>query len=133
MSLLPDVTAILDDPEVGGGVSFDVIRSSGQRRGGSYDMTKDVFHATGNVQPQEKGNQASTTEDLLNEVIVIYSTFIFQVGSNDGVNIVESDIVKHNGKYYRVTKVDDWSQWGYTRAYATRIMDNGMEQVTKKE
>ena len=96
-------------------------------------MTKDVFHATGNVQPQEKGNQASTTEDLLNEVIVIYSTFIFQVGSNDGVNIVESDIVKHNGKYYRVTKVDDWSQWGYTRAYATRIMDNGMEQVTKKE
>ena len=121
--LMPDVTEILNDPEVGGGVSFTVIRNKSVRSRGGYKKDPTKYTATGNVQPQEMSNQSSTAEDLLNESIVIYSTFVFQAGSNSGNSIVEADIVCYDGLFWRVTRVDNWSKWGYTRAYATRIMD----------
>lgn len=121
--LLPDVTEIIDDPEVGGGVEFTVIRNRAIRSRVGYTKTPETYHVTGNVQPQEMGNQASTTEDLLNESIVIYSTFVFQTGSNTGTEIVEADIVLYDGHRWRVTRVDFWAKWGFTRAYATRVMD----------
>lgn len=124
MNLLPDVTAILNDPEVGGGVSFTVIRNIGVRKGSGYEKTTETYTETGNIQPQEKSNQSSTVEDLLNESIVIYSTFAFQTGSNNGTSIVEADIVLHDGFRWRVTRVEDWSAWGHTRAYATKVRDN---------
>ena len=122
--LMPDVTAILYDPEVGGGQSFKVIRNASVRSRGGYTRTPTETTAVGNIQPQDKSNQSSTVEDLLKESIVIYSTFCFQTGSNTGSSIVEADIVFWNDLYWRVTQVQDWSQWGYTQAYATRIMDN---------
>ena len=125
--LMPDVTEILNDPEVGGGVSFTVTRNASVRSRGGYTKTPTVYEATGNIQPQEMSNQPSTAEDLLNEGIVIYSTFAFQAGSNSGTGIVEADIVSYDGLFWRVTRVDNWSKWGYTRAYATRIMDTDKE------
>jgi len=122
--LMPDVTAILDDPEVGGGQPFQVIRNSSVRKRGGYAKTPTTYNATGNIQPQEMGNQTSTSEDLLNESIVVYSTFCFQTGSNTGASIVEADIVVYNNLHWRVTRVDNWAEWGYTRAYATRVRDN---------
>ena len=122
--LMPDVTAILYDPEVGGGVGFQVLRINAVRNRGGYDRNTSVYDAIGNIQPQEMSNQTSTSEDLLNESIVIYSTFLFQTGSNTGSSIVESDIVVYKNLHWRVTRVDDWMEWGYTRAYATRIRDN---------
>lgn len=121
--LMPDVTAILYDPEVGGGVGFQVLRSVSVRNRGGYVKNTSTYEAIGNIQPQEMSNQSSTVEDLLNESIVIYSTFLFQTGSNTGTSIVEADIVVYDNLHWRVTRVDDWSKWGYTRAYATRIRD----------
>ena len=122
--LLPDVTAIINDPDVGGGVPFQVIRSTIARRGPSdYENVEEVFNETGNIQPQDKSNQASTPEDKLEESIVIYTTFTLQDGSNNGVQSVEADVIFYNGIHWRITKVDDWSAWGYTRGYATRIRD----------
>ena len=121
--LLPDVTAILYDPEIGGGQAFQVIRTTGVRSRSGYTQTPTYFNATGNVQPQELSNQSSTAEDLLNESIVIYSTFSFQVGSNSVESIIEADIVIYDNKFWRVTRVNDWSKWGCTTAYATRIRD----------
>lgn len=126
--LMPDVTDILNDPEVGGGVEFDVTRVSAVRVREGYSRTISTFHAIGNIQPQEMSNQPSTAEDLLNESIVVYSTFAFQTGSNNGTSIIEADIVEYDGLRWRVTRVDDWSAWGYTRAYATRIMDVSIQQ-----
>ena len=74
---MPDVTAILYDPEVGGGIEFQVIRNSSVRSQGGYTKTPTTYTAIGNIQPQEMSNQSSTVEDLLNESIVIYSTFAF--------------------------------------------------------
>ena len=121
--LMPDVTAILNDPEVGGGVGFQVIRSSAVRSRAGYNKTSTVYNATGNVQPQNMSNQPSTVEDLLDESIVVFSTFAFQTGSNIGTSIVEADIIVYNNVNWRVTRVDNWSEWGYTRAYATRVRD----------
>ena len=121
--LMPDVTEILYDPEVGGGQEFSVTRNVSTRSRSGYTKTPTTVTAVGNVQPQEMSNQTSTSEDLLNESIVIYSTYSFQTGENDGTSITEADIVFWNDLYWRVTRVDDWSKWGYTRAFATRIRD----------
>lgn len=121
--LMPDVTAILYDPEVGGGQTFQVTRNYSVRKKGGYEKTPTVTTAIGNIQPQEMGNQTSTSEDLLNESIVIFTTFFFQTGSNTGSSIIEADIVFWNNLYWRVTRVEDWSKWGYTKGYATRIRD----------
>lgn len=120
---MPDVTAILYDPEVGGGQEFQVERNTLVRVRGGYSKTATLFNAIGNIQPQEDSNQTSTSEDLLNESIVIYSTHFFQTGSNNGTDKVESDIVLYDGHRWRVTRVDDWSKWGWSRAYATKIRD----------
>ena len=120
---MPDVTAIIDDPEVGGGIIFQVLRTTGVRNRGGYQKTTERFTVSGNIQPQDKSNQASTPEDKLTESIVIYTTFSLQTGSNDGKSIVEADIVLYNGMLWRVTKVDNWSEWGYTRGYAERTME----------
>ena len=121
---MPDVTEILYDPEVGGGQAFQVIRNAAVRKLGGYEKTTTTYDAVGNIQPQTMTNQASTLEDLLSETIVIYSTFAFQTGSNTGTSIVEADIVVYNDLHWRVTGVDNWSAWGFTRANATRVMDN---------
>lgn len=122
--LMPDVTAILDDPEVGGGVSFQVKRCQTVRSSPiEYTKNEVIYNVTGNIQPQDMSNQSSTAEDLLTEVIIAYSRFTFQVGSNSITQIIEADIILYDNKQYRVTRVDDWSKWGYTRAVATRIMD----------
>ena len=129
---MPDVTAILDDPEVGGGQEFQVVRFTIERNRAGYKKTPTTYDATGNVQPQEKSNQTSTSESVLTESIVVYSTFIFQTGSNDGESKTEADIILYDGHKWRVTRVDDWSKWGYSRAYATRANDITIETETEE-
>lgn len=120
--LMPDVTAILDDPEVGGGVSFTVKRTTNRRVQGNVTQTEQTILCTGNIQPQEKSSQSSTVEDLLTESIVIYTTFRLSTGENNGgVNFSGPDEIQWNGLLWRVTRVDDWAEWGFTRAYATRV------------
>ena len=125
--LMPDVTAILDDPEVGGGVSFVVERKTLVRTVGTITTNVERFTATGNIQPADKGFNQQSDEDKLNETIVIYSRFTFQIGSHipsdDSSGMTETDEVLYKNKRYRVTRMDDWSDWGYTRAYATRVRE----------
>ena len=121
--LMPDVTSILDDPEVGGGASFQVRRKTATRVLGSVEIGEEIFDATGNIQPQEKSAQSSTAEDVRSEGIVIYSTFKFEIGKNFGeTSVTQADEVIYRNKVYRVTRVEDWSEWGYTTAYATLDM-----------
>ena len=121
--LMPDVTAILYDPEIGGGVNFQVLRTTSVRSRAGYSKSTATYTATGNIQPQEMSNQSSTAEDLLNESIVAYSTFKFQAGASTGTSITEADIIVYDNLKWRVTRVNDWSKWGYTTAYASRIRD----------
>ena len=125
--LMPDVTPILDDPEVGGGQGFQVLRTRTTRtfntqtqKLGETPQTQ-TLNATGNIQPQTKNVQPSTAEDLLNEGIVVYSTFIFQTGSTDSTGFTGPDEILYNGIKWRVTQVDNWKEWGFNIAYATRV------------
>lgn len=117
----PDVLEILQDPEVGGGVAFKVRRRTTTSVLGSFETSTETFDVTGSIQPQEKSNQSSTAEDLLTEIIVIRAPFTFQTGSNDGGKTeVQADEVLWRSSVWRVTRVDDWSDWGFTVAYATK-------------
>ena len=119
--LLPDVTEILIDPELGGGVTFTVIRTLNVRTGGNVTQTTQEIIATGNVQPENKSIQSSTIEDPMFESIVIYTPFIFQTGSNSYSEFTEPDEVLYNGIKYRVTSVNNWQEWGFTIAHAERV------------
>lgn len=122
--LLPDVTAILNDPEVGGGVAFQVRRVENERSLGSVIQHETIYDCTGNIQPQDMSVSASTTEDEYSESIVIRSTFAFMVGSNDGGStFMGEDEVLWDGKVWRVTRVENWKDWGFSVAYATKVMD----------
>ena len=124
--LMPDVTEIINDPEVGGGQPFQVRRVANTRVMGGVTRSVEVIDCTGNIQPQSLQTQSSTAEDLKTESIVIYACFSFSVGSNDGgVTFDGPDEILYDGKTYRVTSVNDWSDWGFSIAYATRVMDKG--------
>lgn len=118
----PDVLEILQDPEVGGGVAFKVKRKTTTRILGGDKTTEEVFDLTGSIQPQDKSIQSSTAEDLKTEIIVVRAPFAFQTGSNSGKTIVQTDIIVWKDASWRVTRVDDWSEWGYSTAYATKDM-----------
>jgi hypothetical protein len=122
--LMPDVTEILDDPEIGGGEPFQVQRVKNNRSRGHITRDVETIEVTGNIQPQDRSSQPSTAEDLLNEGIVIYACFEFRTGRNDGSpEYVGADEILYDGNRYRVTRVDNWSKWGFSIAYATKVMD----------
>ena len=122
--LLPDVTEIIDDPEIGGGQAFQVVRYTSTRTLGAITKTPKTYNLTGNIQPQDMSTQTSTSEDELNESIVIYAKFAFQAGENNGgTTYYGPDEIHYDGKRYRVTRVNNWSKWGFSIAYATRVMD----------
>lgn len=121
--LLPDVTEILEDPEIGGAQPFKVIRTTVSRTLGRISRSTVETDVIGNVQPQDMSTQTSTSEDTMNESIVIYAKFAFSTGFNDGGAFTEADEVLYDGKTYRVTRVNDWSKWGFSIAYATRVHD----------
>lgn len=119
--LNPDVTEILDDPELGGGVSFKVFRTLNVRIGGNVRQTVQEINATGNIQPENKSSQSSTVEDLLSESIVVYTRFIFQTGSNEFSEFTEPDEILYHGNRYRITSINNWEDWGFTIAHAERV------------
>lgn len=121
--LLPDVTWILNDPEVGGGVPFQVRRVLNTRTLGSVTQTPTIYDLTGNIQPESKRTQASTTEDKLEESIVVRATFEFQTGTNNGETFSGPDEILFAGAVWRVTSVENWSAWGFSIAHATKVMD----------
>lgn len=118
----PDVLEILDDPEVGGGVPFQVRRKTVTRDRGTDKVTEEIFDLTGSIQPQDKSNQSSTAEDLKTEIIVVRAVFEFQTGTNNGAIQTQTDEILWKNAVYRVTRVEDWSEWGFTTAYATKDM-----------
>lgn len=126
--LMPDVTAILTDPEVGA-VEFVVKRVTNKRVMGGVKRTEETFNVVGNIQPVNKDVQPSTVEDLMTESIVIRAIFDFHIGKNDGgVSFESTDEVYWDDKVWRVTRVEDWSKWGFSTAYATKVMDVPIEE-----
>ena len=122
--LLPDVTEIINDPDLGGGVSFQVRRIVNTRTVAGVSQAVQTIDLTGNIQPTDMAARPSTAEDVLSEGIVVRALFAFSTGINDGgVTFTGPDEILYLNKTYRVTQVDDWAQWGFTTAYAERVME----------
>lgn len=123
--LNPDVTELLDDPELGGGVSFLVIREQRRRTlvaGSSEQVTITKITATGNIQPADiEALQLFPEEDRSDKVIVIYTKFAFQLGADGDSEYMPADIVIYDHMAWKVTRVNHWSKWGFTIAYATHV------------
>ncbi len=127
--LMPDVTEILYDPEVGGGVAFQVRRVANQRTRSGVEQSEEIIDVCGNIQPESKSVQTSTSEDVSNEGIVIRAAFEFKLGQNNGEpTFVSEDEILWDSKRWRVTSVENWSKWGFSIAHATRVMD--LEEVS---
>lgn len=135
--LNPDVREILLDPDVGGGVTFQVRRPRQVRNRGSVELVYTEYTAVGNIQPASKSAAQSTNEDQLDEQIVIRTTFILQAGSRETLTVVDdvtgeertetavyqADEVIYHGYRWRVTRLDNWEDWGFVTAYATRVRE----------
>lgn len=127
--LLPDVLEIIDDPELGGGEPLTVIRETRRRTlaaGQSETVTRERIQITGNIQPASTEDLSRMTEEEQSErVIVIRAVFRFRIGSDDQSEYTASDLVIYLGDVYKVTRVDNWHQWGFTTAYA--VHQKGMK------
>lgn len=121
----PDVTEIINDPDIGGGQAFTVQRKTVTRiRGGATEATETI-NAVGNIQPaQDIDLQQMNLEDTSNEVIVIYTTTKLQTGSNHGGStFTAADEVIFGGERWRVLRVMPWTAWGFVIAYATKVKE----------
>ena len=118
----PDVLEIIDDPEIGGGVPFQVRRIRNVRVRGNVSQQPELFSLTGNIQPEWKNSQTSTSEDTLMEGIVVYAAFEFQNGDNRYTEFIGPDEILYRGDVWRVTRVDNWADWGFSIAHATKVM-----------
>ena len=120
--LNPDVLEIIDDPDVGGGVPFQVRRVKNVRVRGNVTQQEELIPLTGNIQPEGKNSQTSTSEDLLTEGIVVYAAFEFNTGTNVMSEFTGPDEILYRNDVWRVTRVDNWSDWGFSIAHATKVM-----------
>jgi len=119
--LNPDVTEILDDPELGGGVSFTIRRPRLVRSRATVEKSFVPIEATGNIQPVDKSASQDSSEDKLSEQIVIRTTTTLQAGTRDETGATGADEVFYKNSWWRVTRVDNWEDWGFVVAYATRV------------
>lgn len=122
MALLPDITGLLDDTDVGGGQDFVIIRTTVQRRKGrAAEPTVKRIPATGSVQPVSENQLNQLPEgDREKAEYIIRSITPFQNGSSSGTETVLPDEVEYNGDRYKLLKTKEWGRWGMYVAIVTR-------------
>lgn len=122
--LLPDVREVIDDPELGGGEPFTVVREVRKRTltaGQNETVTRTRINLTGNIQPASTEDlQRLKEEEQSERVIVIRSLFQFSLGEDSGSGYTAPDLVIYLGEVYKITRVDQWTQWGFNTAYAAQ-------------
>ena len=120
---MPDVTEVIDDPDLGGGQPFQVVRQVRRRTlqaGASESIHNEHINLTGNIQPAQTDDlQLLPEEDRKTRTIVIRALFAFQLGSDAQTSYTPADIVIFHDEVYKVIRIDDWSNWGFQTAYAS--------------
>lgn len=130
----PDITMLLDDPDIGGGQSFVIRRvATGRVKGRDQVIRVEIIPATGSVQPADQNALQQLPEaDRENEVKVFRtSKQPFQNGSSDSTGSILSDTLIYQGDHYKILKTKDWSQWGMYVAFATKIDPGAQEKYNE--
>lgn len=117
MALMPDVTMLLFDPDLGA-QTFEVKRRKGEWIGGRLVMRQqETITATGIIQPPSPEQLAMFPEGERRQgMIAIYTTTILHL--SDGKDV--SDDVTWRGEQYKVIHIDRWTDYGYCVAYAQK-------------
>lgn len=116
--LMPDITALLSDIEVGAR-PFSILRRSGQWSGGRFQMigSGERIDAVGNIQPAgQEALQFFPEGERREGQIVIYTTATIYLTEGDAI----SDEVEWRGESYKIIRVDRWHDWGFNIAYAQK-------------
>lgn len=117
MSLSPDITELLVDPELGA-QPFTITRRKGKWVEGSNTVdSTETIKAIGIIQPPSSEEMQYFPEGERREnCIAIYSQTIMHLSSGKDF----ADSVTWRGEEYKIIRVDRWDDYGYCVAYAQK-------------
>lgn len=117
MTLSPDVTELLVDPDLGA-QEFSVRRRKGKWQCGRLEMTEDTtFTTTGIIQTLSSEELSYFPEgERRKGMIAIYTQTLLHLSEDEDV----SDDVTWQDESYKVIHVDRWQDYGYCVAYAAK-------------
>lgn len=117
MSLMPDVTELLHDPDLGAH-EFTILRRTGKWYNGRFNAaTSKTIQATGIMVPPTAEQLATLPEgERRKGAVAIYSET--QMHLTEGEDI--ADDVTWLGEQYKVIHVDRWDEYGFWIAYAQK-------------
>lgn len=117
MSLMPDVTDLLYDPDVGA-KPFTVLRRTGEWIAGRFRVAKtETIKAIGVMLPPEAEQLATFPEgERRKGVVAIYTKTLLYLSDGECI----SDDITWMGEQYKVMRVERWDEYGYCVAYAQK-------------
>lgn len=117
MSLSPDVTELLVDPDLGA-QSFTVRRRTGEWQGGRMKVVSDeTLSAIGIIQPPSSEELQYFPEgERRKGMVAIYTQTILHLTEGEDI----ADDVTWQGEAYKIIRVDRWDDYGYCVAYAQK-------------
>lgn len=117
MSLMPDVTDLLHDPDVGA-KPFSILRRTGQWSGGRMHVsTSQSISAVGVMLPPSSEQLSFFPEgERRNGQVAIYTETILHLTEGEEI----ADEVTWQGDRYKIIRVDRWDEYGFCIAYAQK-------------
>ena len=114
-----NASVALQDEDMGY-TPFTVKRMTCRRRNGQSVRTERKISTAGCIQPgTPEMVPLLPQEDRREDFIAVYTGFALSTGKNGGgETYTAADRILWQGETYRVCKVKDWSDFGYTQAYA---------------
>lgn len=122
--LLPDITDLLYDYDVGGNQPFVIKRTTISYRKGRYNASHTkTIKAAGSIQPSGVNPLNQTPDgDRDDAVYIVRTRTAMQMGSTneDGTTVLSDEII-YLGDRYKILSVKEWHAWGMYVAFMTRI------------
>lgn len=116
--LMPDVTMLLTDPDLGA-QSVTVTRKTGEWRSGYFEMNgkPTVFKTIGIMQPATPEQLEFFPEGERREgQMVFYTKETLYLTEGDRV----SDVLTWRGEDYKIINLNRWQDYGFNIAYAQK-------------
>ncbi len=109
------------DPELGFS-SFTVERLTYTRTPTGTEPRSQTFQALGCIHPATPEQlEAVPEEDRHETAIAIYTDFTLSLGQDHGVSYVAPDRIHWAGETWWLTRLRDWSQFGYYQGTAVKL------------
>ena len=118
-----NVLEVIQDPDMGF-TGFTISRTQYRRKKGNLISSNELIPADGTIHPGVSEKVELLPEEMQrNEFITIHTAYKLYAGENNagGITFQAADIILHDGKSWRVIKVQDYSAGGYYLGVAMRL------------